>query len=59
MLAYVERIQRQEREHGVETLQHQKWSGANYVDSLILTVTGGVSATTAMGKGATEAQFTK
>merc|ERR1739845_21758 len=29
-LAYVEMIQRQERKHGVETLTHQKWSGADY-----------------------------
>ncbi|RGB25594.1 isocitrate lyase [Rhizophagus diaphanus] len=59
MLAYVEGVQRKEREHGVETLQHQKWSGAHYVDQLILTVTGGVNATTAMGKGVTEDQFKK
>ncbi|KAL1916280.1 uncharacterized protein VTP21DRAFT_5897 [Calcarisporiella thermophila] len=57
MLAYVERIQRQEREHEVETLQHQKWSGANYVDALVSVVTGGVNATAAMGKGVTESQF--
>ncbi|CAG8542617.1 11443_t:CDS:2 [Funneliformis mosseae] len=57
MLAYVEGIQRKEREFGVETLQHQNWSGANYVDKLMLTVTGGVNATTAMGQGVTEDQF--
>jgi isocitrate lyase len=34
MLAYVQGIQRQERSNDVETLQHQTWSGANYVDSL-------------------------
>jgi isocitrate lyase len=57
MLAYVEGIQRQEREHGVETLQHQKWSGANYYDELIKTVQGGIASTAAMGKDATESQF--
>ena len=57
MLAYVERVQRQERKHGVETLQHQTWSGANYVDELIKTVQGGMAATAAMGKGVTEHQF--
>jgi isocitrate lyase len=36
-----------------------QWSGADYVDNLIKTVTGGVSSTAAMGKGVTEAQFTK
>jgi isocitrate lyase len=57
MLAYVERIQREERKHGVETLAHQTWSGANYADSLMKTVSGGVSSTAAMGKGVTEEQF--
>ena len=57
MLAYVENIQRVERKFGVETLQHQAWSGANYVDRMLKTVTGGVSSTAAMGKGVTESQF--
>ncbi|KAI8822402.1 isocitrate lyase [Fimicolochytrium jonesii] len=57
MLAYVEGIQRQERLNGVETLAHQKWSGAEYFDNLIKTVQGGVSSTSAMGKGVTESQF--
>jgi isocitrate lyase len=34
MLAYVSGIQRQERTNGVETLSHQKWSGAEYYDNL-------------------------
>jgi len=59
MLAYVEQIQRVERANGVETLQHQAWSGANYVDYLLKTVTGGVSSTAAMGKGVTETQFSQ
>ncbi|KAJ1911093.1 isocitrate lyase 1 [Tieghemiomyces parasiticus] len=57
MLAYVEGVQRVERESGVDMLAHQKWSGAHYVDSVMKTVTGGVSSTAAMGKGVTEAQF--
>ncbi|CAG8790980.1 31805_t:CDS:2, partial [Racocetra persica] len=57
MLAYVRDVQRKEREHGVETLAHQKWAGANYVDSLIKTVQSGVASTAAMGKGVTEEQF--
>uniref|UniRef100_A0A0E0LLJ2 Isocitrate lyase n=1 Tax=Oryza punctata TaxID=4537 RepID=A0A0E0LLJ2_ORYPU len=40
MLAYVERIQREERSNGVETLQHQKWSGANFYDRVLKTVQG-------------------
>merc|ERR1712190_276644 len=31
MKSYVQLIQRQEREHGVETLTHQKWSGSEIV----------------------------
>lgn len=57
MLAYVQDIQRQERVFGVETLAHQKWSGASYYDTLMKTVTGGVSSTAAMGHGVTEDQF--
>lgn len=57
MLAYVEKIQRQEMMNGVDTLAHQKWSGANYYDRLLKTVQGGISATAAMAKGVTEDQF--
>lgn len=57
MKAYVELVQRRERDIGCDVLTHQKWSGAEYVDQLLLTVTGGVSSTAAMGKGVTEAQF--
>ncbi|TPX44248.1 isocitrate lyase [Synchytrium endobioticum] len=57
MLAYVETIQRQERKNGVDVLQHQKWSGANYYDNMIKTVQGGIASTAAMGKGVTEEQF--
>lgn len=51
MLAYVERIQREERSNGVDTLAHQKWSGANYYDRVLRTVQGGITSTAAMGKG--------
>ncbi|CAI0550591.1 unnamed protein product [Linum tenue] len=51
MLAYVERIQREERSNGVDTLAHQKWSGANFYDRYLKTVQGGISSTAAMGKG--------
>lgn len=57
MYGYVSNVQRKEREHDVDVLQHQKWSGANYVDELMRIVTGGVAATAAMGKGVTEDQF--
>ncbi|CAJ1979031.1 unnamed protein product [Sphenostylis stenocarpa] len=57
MLAYVERIQREERNNAVDTLAHQKWAGANYYDRYLKTVQGGVASTAAMGKGVTEEQF--
>lgn len=59
MLGYVNNVQRKEREEGVDVLQHQKWSGANFADELMKVVTGGMSATAAMGKGVTEDQFKK
>nr|AND01110.1 isocitrate lyase [Suillus luteus] len=57
MKAYVEIVQSKEREISCDVLTHQKWSGADYADNLIKTVTGGVSSTAAMGKGVTEDQF--
>jgi isocitrate lyase len=57
MKAYVELIQRKERDIGCDVLTHQRWSGADYVDNLLKTITGGVSSTAAMGAGVTEAQF--
>ncbi|KAI4525533.1 isocitrate lyase [Schizophyllum commune Loenen D] len=57
MKAYVELVQRKEREIGTDVLTHQKWSGADYADNLLKTVTGGISSTAAMGKGVTESQF--
>ena len=38
-------------------LTYIQWSGAEYVDALLMTVSGGVSSTAAMGKGVTENQF--
>lgn len=57
MKAYVEFVQRKERELGTDVLTHQKWSGADYADAMMMTVTGGISSTAAMGKGVTESQF--
>lgn len=37
--------------------QLKQWSGADYADAMLMTVTGGVSSTAAMGKGVTENQF--
>ncbi|KXL47534.1 hypothetical protein M433DRAFT_57789 [Acidomyces richmondensis BFW] len=57
MRAYGETIQEPEIAQGVEVVTHQKWSGANYVDELLRMVSGGVTSTSAMGKGVTEDQF--
>jgi isocitrate lyase len=57
MRAYGEIIQEPEIAGKVEVVKHQKWSGANYVDNLLRMITGGVSSTSAMGKGVTEDQF--
>ena len=57
MRAYGELVQEPEMEGNIDVVTHQKWSGANYVDNLLKMVTGGVSSTSAMGKGVTEDQF--
>lgn len=57
MRAYGELVQEPEMDRKVDVVTHQKWSGANYVDNLLKMVTGGVSSTSAMGKGVTEEQF--
>ena len=57
MRAYGELVQEPEMDNGVDVVKHQKWSGANYADELLKMVTGGISSTSAMGKGVTEDQF--
>jgi isocitrate lyase len=57
MRAYVEMIQRQEREKGVPLLRHQHWSGAELMDQQVAVATGGGSSTASMGAGVTEMQF--
>ena len=59
MLAYVQGVQREERVHAVDTLGHQRWSGAFLIDASLKTVQSGVSSTAAMSHGVTEAQFGK
>lgn len=57
--AYVQLIQRQERQHGVETLTHQKWSGSEIVDEAGNIISAGMSSTGIMSAGVTETQFGK
>merc|ERR1712087_579677 len=55
--AYVQMIQRKEREEKVETLTHQKWSGSELVDEAGTIISGGMSSTGIMSAGVTETQF--
>lgn len=57
MKAYGQQVQKPEIDLGVEVVKHQKWSGAEYIDSLLKMVSGGVTSTAAMGAGVTEDQF--
>jgi len=57
MRAYVQNIQREERNKKVSTLTHQKWSGSEIIDAYLKTVTGGKTSTSIMGAGVTEDQF--
>ena len=55
MLAYVNLVQRREKELGVDVLTHQKWSGANYMDGILGAIQSGSSGSKSMGQGNTEA----
>jgi len=57
MLAYVNLIQRREKELGVDVLTHQKWSGAAYIDGILGAIQSGSSGSKSMGEGNTEGQF--
>ena len=57
MLAYVNLVQRREKELGVDVLTHQKWSGASYVDGILGSIQSGSSGSKSMGEGNTEKDF--
>ena len=57
MKAYVEVVQRREKEGGCDVLTHQKWSGASYMDGIIGAIQSGSSGSKSMGEGNTEGQF--
>ncbi|KAL6872136.1 methylisocitrate lyase [Trichoderma novae-zelandiae] len=57
MKAYVELVQRREKELGCDVLTHQKWSGASYIDGILGAVQSGSSSSKSMGDGNTEGQF--
>lgn len=57
MKAYVELVQRREKELGTDVLTHQKWSGAQYMDGIIGSIQAGSSGSKSMGDGNTEGSF--
>ncbi|KAJ7361206.1 isocitrate lyase [Mycena albidolilacea] len=57
MLAYVNLVQKKEKEIGCDVLTHQKWSGANYIDRILQSVSSGSSSTLSTGKDSTEHSF--
>lgn len=57
MLAYVDLIQRREKELDVDVLTHQKWSGAAYIDGILGMIQSGSSGSKSMGEGNTEQGF--
>jgi isocitrate lyase len=57
MLAYVDLVQRREKELGCDVLTHQKWSGASYIDGILGAIQSGSSSSKSMGEGNTEGQF--
>ncbi|KAI7672184.1 Methylisocitrate lyase, partial [Hortaea werneckii] len=54
MKAYVELVQRREKELGVDVLTHQKWSGAAYLDGVLGAIQAGSSGSRSLGAGNTE-----
>ncbi|KAK7915011.1 2-methylisocitrate lyase [Apiospora marii] len=57
MLAYVNLVQRREKELDCDVLTHQKWSGASYIDGILGAIQSGSSGSRSMGEGNTEGQF--
>jgi isocitrate lyase len=57
MLAYVQNVQRKEREQNVGALTHQQWSGVELIGSQQDAVTDHRSSTGANGVHSTEHQF--
>ncbi|PHH59635.1 hypothetical protein CDD81_2793 [Ophiocordyceps australis] len=57
MRAYVDLVQRREKELACDVLTHQRWSGAAYMDGILGAIQSGSSSSKSMGKGNTEGQF--
>ncbi|KAI8669715.1 Isocitrate lyase [Fusarium keratoplasticum] len=57
MKAYVDLVQRREKDLKCDVLTHQKWSGASYIDGILGAIQSGSSSSKSMGEGNTEGQF--
>ncbi|KAF7562333.1 hypothetical protein G7046_g1801 [Stylonectria norvegica] len=57
MKAYVDLVQRREKDLNCEVLTHQAWSGASYIDGILGAIQSGSSSSKSMGDGNTEGQF--
>ncbi|KAL7417440.1 isocitrate lyase and phosphorylmutase [Mrakia frigida] len=57
MLAYVNLVQAKEKALGCDVLTHQKWSGSQYIDGILSSISIGSSATRSTGKDSTESSF--
>jgi len=57
MLAYVNNVQKPEKEEGVDLLRHQKWSGAEWMDKVLTVIQNSSGSGGSMGEGSTEKQF--
>lgn len=57
MLAYVNLVQRRERDLHCDVLTHQRWSGAAYLDGILGSIQSGSSGSRSMGEGNTEGSF--
>lgn len=57
MEAYVDRVQSIESELGCDVLTHQRWSGAEYMDSLLQVIQSSSQTMSTSGESFTEKQF--
>ena len=55
--AYVELVQKREKELGIDALTHQKWSGIEYMQGVLDCIRSGNSSTKMDGAKSTEHQF--
>lgn len=57
MKAYVDLVQKKEKDSKCDVLTHQKWSGADYIEAVVTTAVAGSSSVSSTGKNSTENTF--